>query len=61
MKKILVVLIAMLTAGCAGMQSSGNSGSSGSSGPGIDNLYRPNNFSPVYPGMDSSFQPYFGG
>jgi len=63
MKKILVVLIVMLTAGCAGMgrMGSGSSGSAGSSGAGTDNTYRPNNFSPMYERMDSSFQPYFGG
>jgi hypothetical protein len=64
MKKILIVLIVALTTGCAGMgrmHGSGSSGSAGDSGAGTDNLYRPNNFSPVFKGMDSSFQPYFGG
>lgn len=60
MKKILVVLIVMLTAGCAGtgMRSSGYSSGSGSSD--ADRTYSPN-FSPAYEHMDSSFHPYFGG
>lgn len=61
MKKILVVLMVMLTAGCAGMHSSGYSSSgAGGSGAGMDNTYRPN-FNPAFERMDSSFQPYFGG
>ena len=65
MKKILVVTIVMLTTGCAGMggmHSSGSSGSAGSSASGgsMDNTYRPN-YTPVFKGMDSSFDPYFGG
>lgn len=63
MKKILVVLIVMLTTGCAGtggMHSSGSGDSSGSSGSGTNDMYRPN-FSSPFEGMDSSFQPYFGG
>ena len=61
MKKILVVLIVMLTAGCAGtggMLSSGSSSGAGSNG--TDSIYRPN-FSPAYERMDSSFHLYFGG
>ncbi|WP_420474679.1 hypothetical protein [Noviherbaspirillum sp. ST9] len=63
MKKILILLIVMLTAGCAGMggmHSSGYSSGSGGSGAGMDNTYRPN-FNPAFERMDSSFQPYFGG
>jgi len=60
MKKILVVLAVMLTAGCAGMGSSGYSSGAGSSGASMDNTYRPN-FNPAFERMDSSFQPYFGG
>lgn len=66
MKKILVVLVVMFTAGCAGMDGMHGSGSSGgagmgSSSAGTDNLYRPYESTPVFKGMDSSFQPYFGG
>ncbi|OWW21896.1 hypothetical protein [Noviherbaspirillum denitrificans] len=63
MKKILCVLIIMLTAGCSGMgrmNSSGYSSGASGSGPGTDNTYRPN-FNPAFERMDSSFQPYFGG
>ena len=58
MKKILVITIVMLTTGCAGMGGMHSSGSSG--GAGMDDTYRPN-YTPVFKGMDSSFQPYFGG
>lgn len=62
MKKILVVLIVMLTAGCGGMGGMRSSGgySDGTGRSGSDNIYSPN-FNPAFQRMDSSFQPYFGG
>lgn len=65
MKKFWIILIVMLTAGCAGMGgSSGYSSGASGSGDSADDIYRPNmNSTPFAPfkGMDSSFQPYYGG
>lgn len=60
MKKTIVVLIVMLTAGCAGMESSGSSSGASNSGHNWDHVYPPNG-GPVFERMDSSFNPYFGG
>jgi hypothetical protein len=57
MKKLWIVLIAMLTAGCSGMGGMQSSGSSG--GDKADDLYKPNFASP-FDRLDSSFQPYYG-
>jgi hypothetical protein len=71
MKKLWIVLIILLTAGCAGtggMRSSGYSSGASGSGDSATDPYRPNmgsepgsqQFAP-FKGMDSSFQPYYGG
>jgi hypothetical protein len=67
MKKLWMVLIVMLVAGCAGtggMRSSGYSSGASGSGDSATDTYRPNMNAPSFApfkGMDSSFQPYYGG
>lgn len=59
MKKLSILLLVMLMAGCGGMRMQGTgdtSGASGTSGTGTAGQQQR-----VFPQMDPSFEPYFGG
>ena len=63
MKKFSILLIVMFMAGCGGMQMHDSQTGSGASGPSGSGGMSQYDRTPqrVFPQMDPSFEPYFGG